>query len=156
MSILDQFLMKNEVTVVTGAGGGLGSELGKILAAAEATVVLVDQNIHSIQTLAENLQQQGSEATAYECDVTDPEAIQQLIASINKDYGCLNVLVNSAGILGADNPMFEVQASDWDAVMNVNLKATWQVSKFVADYMIQIKLLDGSLISPHHSAVDLN
>ena len=66
------------------------------------------------------------------------------------------MLVNSAGILGADNPMFEVQASDWDAVMNVNLKATWQVSKFVADYMIQIKLLDGSLISPHHSAVDLN
>jgi 3-oxoacyl-[acyl-carrier protein] reductase len=49
------------------------------------------------------------------------------------------VLVNSAGILSADNPMFEVQASDWDAVMNVNLKATWQVSKFVADYMIQNK-----------------
>jgi len=76
MSILDQFLMKDEVTVVTGAGGGLGSELVKILAAAEATVVLVDQNIHPIQTLAGNLQQQDGQATAYECDVTDPEAIQ--------------------------------------------------------------------------------
>ena len=49
------------------------------------------------------------------------------------------MLVNSAGILGEDNPMFEVQASDWDAVMNVNLKATWQVSRFVTDYMIQNK-----------------
>ena len=84
MSILDQFLMKDEVTVVTGAGGGLGSELVKILAAAEATVVLVDQNIHLIQTLAENLHQQGGQATAYECDVTDPEAIKELIASIDK------------------------------------------------------------------------
>ena len=137
MSILDQFLMKDEVIVVTGAGGGLGSELVKILAAAEATVVLVDQNIHPIQTLAENLQQQGGQATAYECDVTDPEAIKELIASIDKDHGRLDVLVNSAGILGADNPMFEVQASDWDAVMNVNLKATWQASTFVADYMIK-------------------
>ena len=137
MSILDQFLMKDEVTVVTGAGGGLGSELVKILAAAEATVVLVDQNIHLIQTLAENLHQQGGQATAYECDVTDPEAIKELIASIDKDHGRLDVLVNSAGILGADNPMFEVQAFDWDAVMNVNLKATWQVSTFVADYMIK-------------------
>ena len=56
--------MKDDVTVVTGAGGGLGSKLVKILAVAVAIVVLVDQNIHPIQKLVENLQQQGSQTTA--------------------------------------------------------------------------------------------
>ena len=56
--------MKDDVTVVTGAGGGLGSKLVKILAAAEAIVVLIDQNIHPIQKLVKNLQQPGSQTTA--------------------------------------------------------------------------------------------
>ena len=55
MSVLDQFLLTGEIAVITGAGGGLGSELAKILASAQASVVLVDQNLTSIQDLAENL-----------------------------------------------------------------------------------------------------
>lgn len=137
MSVLDQFLLTDEIAVITGAGGGLGSELAKILASAQASVVLVDQNLTSIQDLAENLREQDQQATAYECDVTDADAIHQLIEKIDNEHGRLDVLVNSAGILGADDPMFEIKAAEWDAVMNVNLKATWHVSTSVAEFMIK-------------------
>ena len=146
MSVLDQFLMKHEVAVVTGAGGGLGSELAKILASAEATVALVDRNWNSIQHLADDLQQQGKQATAYECDVTDAQAIHQLIDKIDDKHGRLDALINCAGILGADDYMFEIEASDWDAVMNVNLKATWQASTCAAAYMIK-KGIQGRIVN---------
>ncbi|MDG2385162.1 MAG: SDR family NAD(P)-dependent oxidoreductase [Pirellulaceae bacterium] len=146
MSVIDQFLMKHEVAVVTGAGGGLGSELAKILASAQAIVVLVDRDPTSLQHLAEDLRKQGRQATAYECDVTDAKAIQQLINKIDNDHGRLDALINCAGILGADDPMFEIEASDWDAVMNVNLKATWQLSTYVTKYMIG-KQIDGRIVN---------
>ena len=65
MSVLDQFLLTGQIAVITGASGGLGSELTKILASAQASVVLVDQNLTSIQDLAENLRKQDQQATAY-------------------------------------------------------------------------------------------
>ena len=146
MSILDQFLMKDEVVVVTGAGGGLGSELAKILAAAQATVILVDINEDAVTELAIQIQSRGEQAFAHACDVSAPDAIRQLIEELERQYNGINVLVNCAGILGSDDDMFKIQADEWDAVMNVNLKATWQVSTLVAEHMVK-KEIHGRLVN---------
>ncbi|MDE0864063.1 MAG: SDR family NAD(P)-dependent oxidoreductase [Rubripirellula sp.] len=72
MTVFDQFSMDTEVAVVTGAAGGLGCELARILAAANATVILVDINEQAFASLAEELTQLGYNALTHACDVTDP------------------------------------------------------------------------------------
>jgi 3-oxoacyl-[acyl-carrier protein] reductase len=131
------FDLNHQLAIVTGAGGGLGSELARILAAAQAHVVLVDCNLKAMDALVADLQDQGQSCSAYGCDLTDSAAIEDLIGRIEDEHSQIDVLVNCAGILGADAPMFAIESDDWDAVMAVNLKATWQLSTRVAKAMLE-------------------
>ena len=140
MTVFDQFSMDTEVAVVTGAAGGLGCELARILAAAHATVILVDINEQALASLAEELTQLGYNALAHACDVTDPVSIDNLVKDIDRQHQRIDTLVNCAGILGSNDYMFNIDSDDWDAVMNINLKATWQVSTRFARYMIEKKI----------------
>lgn len=132
------FSIKNHVVILTGAVGGLGSELAKILVNSGAFVVLVDTNTKKLETLNKNL---SSDALIQVCDVTNAKEIKNLIANVHKHYQKIDVLINCAGILGADHFIFEIEEPDWDRVMEVNLKGTWLISTLVAKYMVdnQIK-----------------
>jgi len=146
MTVFDQFSMDAEVAVVTGAAGGLGCELARILAAANATVILVDINKQALTLLAEELTQLGHNALAHVCDVTDPVSIDNLVKDIDSQHQRIDTLVNCAGILGSNDYMFNIDSDDWDAVMNINLKATWQVSTRFALYMLE-KEIHGRIVN---------
>ena len=73
MAAFEQFSMNQEVAIVTGAAGGLGCELARILAAANATVVLVDINEQAIVELSDELNSQGSSAVPKVCDITSAQ-----------------------------------------------------------------------------------
>lgn len=135
MKFEEQFSMQQEVVVVTGASGGLGSELAKILAAAKAHVVLVDINRDGIESIRQELSQKGCSVMPVVTDVTDSRQTKAMLEQVDQTFHRLDVLVNCAGILGVNKLMFEVPESDWDSVMDINLKATWQLSTLVAKYM---------------------
>ena len=146
MTIHDQFLMHDEVVIVTGAAGGLGSELARILAAANATVVLVDINPKALVALSDELTAQGFSVAAKVCDITVAQSIEMLINEVDSQYQRIDALVNCAGILGSNDHMFNIEADEWDAVMDINLKATWQVSTRIASYMLD-KEIHGRIVN---------
>lgn len=147
MQMIDKlFSVQGQCAIITGAAGGLGSELTAILAQAGATVVCVDPNPTSLQALGQRLEQYNAKYHLHSCDVTQKDQITQLLNNLQQDGINIDILVNSAGVLGADDIMFNIEEQDWDKVMQVNLKGTWLFSTMVAKHMIE-KQIAGRIVN---------
>lgn len=132
MTILDKFNLKDRVAIVTGGNGLLGFEFCKTLAEAGAAVVVADLNGDLASKNADSLKDAGYSAMAFPLDVTRLESTRDLVAETVKQFGRLDILVNSAAL----DPKFDPDAAargiapgafedypleDWNAAMNVNL-----------------------------------
>lgn len=146
MGWIEQFSLKNQVAVVTGAAGGLGRELVAILADAGAGVVLADTDESKLNELSEKIDPSGGNVLVEGCDVTRKPDILRLIHNADQKFGSIDVLINCAGILGADSLLLAVTEHDWEAVLNVNLKGTWMAATEVSRYMVE-HAIEGSIIN---------
>ena len=135
MKWVEQFSLENEVAVVTGASGGLGRELVKILYDAGASLVLVDNNIKNLQLLSNEIDPLGQRVLTLQCDVTKAHDILSVIEKTNNHFKRIDVLVNCAGVLGSDSLLFDVTTDDWDQVFDVNLKGSWLAATHISQYM---------------------
>ncbi|MGM9453193.1 SDR family NAD(P)-dependent oxidoreductase [Legionella bozemanae] len=140
MDIGNLYALDKKVAVVTGAAGGLARVIIDILSQAGAKIIMIDTNKPAIDLLAKDMERQGKSCLALACDVTNKSQILKAIAEIETTYGTIDVLVNCAGILGADKPLFEIEEADWDKVLNTNLKGTWLMSTEVARHMVKTKI----------------
>lgn len=89
--------LENRVTIVTGAGRGIGFGIAKHLAAAGAIIIIAELNAETGNNAAEQLRADGFDATFVGTDVTDPESVQRLVDSVVERYGRIDILVNNAG-----------------------------------------------------------
>ncbi|MDB5485844.1 MAG: short-chain dehydrogenase [Tardiphaga sp.] len=116
--------MQDKVMVVSGAAGGLGRAIAWLLARLGAHVVLVGRDQAKLDMLVDALHARGHEASAYAADIRDIDAVQTLFATIWRDRGRLDGLVNSAG--GQfPQPAIDISAKGWNAVITTNLNGTW-------------------------------
>ncbi len=147
MTIFDKFNLKDQVAVVTGGGGQLGFEFCKTLAEAGAAVVAADLNMELASKTASRLVDSGYSAMAFPLDVTRPESARELVAETVKQFGRLDVLVNSAAL----DPKFDPDAAargiapgafedypleQWNAALNVNLTGMFLVTQACVKQMI--------------------
>lgn len=147
MTILDKFNLKDRVAVVTGGGGQLGFEFCKTLAEAGAAVVSADLNLELAMSTATRLTDSGYSAIALPLDVTRLETTRELVAETVKQFGRLDILVNSAAL----DPKFDPDAAakgiapgafedypldQWNAALNVNLTGMFLVSQACVKQMI--------------------
>ena len=135
-------LLAGRVAVVTGAGRGIGAGVARLLASEGARVVVNDIGVRldgsgadadPAAQLAEKIRAEGGEAIANSADVADFEAADSLIRSAIDAYGQLDVLINVAGIL-RDKMIFNMPEDDWDAVIRVHLKGTFNTSRHASAY----------------------
>jgi meso-butanediol dehydrogenase / (S,S)-butanediol dehydrogenase / diacetyl reductase len=124
--------------LITGAGRGIGAATARRLAAEGARLVLADQDGASVETLAAELGQ-----VAVKADVTKPDDIQRMIDEPYRRWGRLDVLFNNAGVIRVQ-PLFEVTESEWDRVMDVNLRAVFFVLQAAARRMLAQAPMPGS------------
>ena len=132
MKIQEQFNLSGRVAVVTGGAGLLGTEFCKTLAEGGASVAVVDLNLPSAQKLASGLCDDGYQAKGYGVDITSRDAVRELVDTVVRDFGRLDILVNSAAL----DPKFDAAASakgiapgsfedypldQWNSALNVNL-----------------------------------
>jgi len=117
--------VKGKVCIVTGAALGIGEATARRLAEEGARVALFDLHDDEGQRLAEQLRSQGAEARYWHVDVTSEAGVKRAIDGVADTWGALHVLVNNAGIAGANKPTHEITEAEWDAVQAVNVKGVF-------------------------------
>jgi NAD(P)-dependent dehydrogenase (short-subunit alcohol dehydrogenase family) len=135
MSWINQFSLENEIAVITGASGGLGRELVKILYDAGASLVLADTDTENLKLFTKEIDPLGQRVLVQQCDVTSEQDIHSLIKKTNEYFKRIDVLVNCAGVLGTNTLLFDLTEADWDRVFDVNLKGSWLAATHISQYM---------------------
>ncbi|MBO6827654.1 MAG: 3-oxoacyl-[acyl-carrier-protein] reductase [Sneathiella sp.] len=119
------FDLSGKCALVTGASGGLGAAIAKDLHDAGATVALSGTREAVLQEVAKEI---GERTHVLPCNLSDMEAVDGLIKSAEEAMGQVDILVNNAG-LTRDGLAMRMKDEDWDAVIDVNLKAAFKLSK---------------------------
>jgi len=130
------FSLEGKVALVTGGAYGIGFAIGKAYAEAGAKVVFNCSRQETIETGLANYKAAGIEAKAYLCDVTDENAVKEMIADIEKTVGTIDILVNNAGIIKRI-PMHEMNVEEFRKVVDIDLIAPYICSKAVIPGMIK-------------------
>ncbi|MCH8296144.1 SDR family oxidoreductase [Candidatus Poribacteria bacterium] len=129
--------LSGKVAIVTGAGQGIGRAIALRLAEAGADIALVDVNSDSIAGVGSEVKKLGRKALSIQADVSKFDQVQSVVQQTLEVLDQIDILINNAGIVGKTAPLTELDESDWDAVMDVNLKGVFLCCKAVIDHMIQ-------------------
>jgi 3-oxoacyl-[acyl-carrier protein] reductase len=129
---------EGRVSIVTGASQGIGEVIARDLAAEGAAVVLVDVQPDKLEAVARSIVEAGGKAEAHQADVADAAAVERVVSAVAAAHGRIDHLVNNAGIT-RDGLLMRMREEDWDAVIRVNLKGTFNFSKSVIRTMVAAK-----------------
>jgi 3-oxoacyl-[acyl-carrier protein] reductase len=133
------------VALVTGASRGIGAAIALRLAAdGLALAVNYSGNRSSAESVVDQIRTAGGDAAAFQADIADPSAAEQLVASVVAEFGCLDVLVNNAGIT-RDGLLVRMSDEDWDSVIATNLSGAFRVTRAASKVMMKARR--GSIIS---------
>ena len=135
MSVNDS--MKGRVAVVTGGSRGIGRAIALELANKGAAVVVnYNKSTEAAKAVVDEIKAQGGNAAFFQADVSDTAAAQSLIKFAIDTFGDLHILINNAGIT-RDTLIMMMSEADWDAVLDANLKSTFNCSKAAVKHMIR-------------------
>ncbi|MGB7340593.1 MAG: glucose 1-dehydrogenase [Phototrophicaceae bacterium] len=132
------FSLKGQVALVTGASRGIGHDVALAMAHAGAKVVVTARDMPALSQLVSQIQSEGGEALALELDMKNIQQINQVVDQVVTHYGRLDILVNNAGV-GTNHDAVEVTESDWDDLMEVNLKGLFFMCQAAGKQMLQQK-----------------
>ena len=127
--------LHGRVALITGAGGGIGRETARLLAAEGAAIGAVDVRLEPAQETAHAVTQAGGNAVAAAMDVTAGESVAQALRQVEAALGAVDVLVNSAGIYRI-GPFTEVDLAAWSQMLEINLTGTYIVTRAVLPGMV--------------------
>ena len=132
----NMFSLKGKVALVTGASYGIGFAIAKAFANAGATIVFNDIKQELVDKGLASYEAEGIKAYGYVCDVTDEDAVNALVATVEKEVGVIDILVNNAGI-SKRIPMHDMSAKEFRQVIDVDLNAPFIMAKTVIPAMIK-------------------
>lgn len=130
----DSLTLENRIALVTGGGRGIGRAISHELARRGAAVVVNDKSGESV--VCSEIQDAGGKASCFKADVSDFSQAQELIKYTVDTFGDLHILVNNAGIT-RDGLILTMSEQDWDNVLAINLKGTFNCSKAAVKHMIR-------------------
>lgn len=122
--------LENKVALVTGATRGIGRAIAEALLKLGATVVGTATSEEGAQRITEYIQAAGGKGQGYCLNVTDAANVEQVLGSIQENFGTPLILVNNAGIT-RDNLMLRMKDEEWDQVLETNLTSVYRMSKAV-------------------------
>ncbi|MEN5053988.1 MULTISPECIES: glucose 1-dehydrogenase [Sphingobacterium] len=136
MDISKLFDLSGKTAVITGGAAGIGRACCQMLAAYGAYVVVADYNFSAAQQTASEINQDGGNALAIECDVTKDEALVNLVDAAVSKYGGIHILVNNVGGGGAgkESPD-QIAVSQFAKVFEMNVFSMWRLCQLVAPHM---------------------
>jgi len=128
--------LKDKIAIITGSARGIGKAIAHKLAQNGATVVICDLKMDDVQPTVDEFKSEGLNAIGLEVNVTDMKSVEALIDEVMSKFGKIDILVNNAGIT-RDALIVRMDEADWDSVISVNLKGTFNCTKCVAKIMMK-------------------
>jgi 3-oxoacyl-[acyl-carrier protein] reductase len=126
--------LKNRGAVITGAARGIGKAIALTLVREGAKVALIDVEKERIEALKEEIGKMGGQAIAIFCNITKNSEVKAMVDRVQRTFGRIDILVNNAGIIRRGT-IETVTEEDWDRVIEVNLKGTFNCSQSVVEVM---------------------
>lgn len=136
MTDLNSFSLSGKIALVTGASYGIGFAIASAYAKCGATIAFNDINQELVDKGLKAYEEIGIKAHGYVCDVTNEDAVNALVAQVEKEVGIIDILVNNAGIIKRI-PMCEMSAADFRRVIDIDLNGPFIVSKACIPGMIK-------------------
>ena len=128
---------ENKTVLVTGGSRGIGKEVALKFAENGYNVVInYVSDKTNVEELKSEFEAKGVKSLIMKADVTDKEAIDELVKQAIEEFGAIDVLVNNAGIT-KDNLLMRMSEEEFDKVIEINLKGTYIVTKAVTKYMMK-------------------
>ncbi len=124
-----------KVSLVTGASQGIGAAIATELAGCGAEVVLVDIQEEKLKEVANRIRQAKGVASFYKADISELEQVQKTVGEVLEKHRKIDHLVNNAGIT-RDNLLLRMKEEEWTAVLDVNLKGVFNLSKAIIRHMM--------------------
>lgn len=131
--------LTGKIALITGAGRGIGAAVAKELAKSGATVIInYGGNEEAAANTLKSIKETCGNGEIYKCDVADFKAVEDMVKDIIKRYGRIDILVNNAGIT-KDGLIMRMSEEEFDSVINVNLKGTFNTIRHVSRQMLKQK-----------------
>ncbi len=127
---------EDKIVLVTGAARGIGYAIAEEFCQHGAISVIIDLGEEVVESAVKQLEAKGYKATGYSADVTNSEKIETVFKEIHNKFGKIDILINNAGIT-RDGLILKMKESDWDSVINVNLKGSFICTQKVSRYMLK-------------------
>ena len=131
--------LENEVSVITGAGLGMGRSTALLFAKEGSKVVVVDVVTETGLETVRMIKEKGGEALFVKADVSKAHEMEAMVEEVVRKFGHIDILFNNAGGWFDQHSVVDTSEESWDRVINVNLKGTFLCSKYVLPKMVQQK-----------------
>jgi 3-oxoacyl-[acyl-carrier protein] reductase len=127
----------NRIAMVTGAGGAIGRSAALALAENGATVVVTD--LESPEEIGDEIRDRAGKAHAYDADISDPAAVDAMVAEIESDLGPIDILANAAAVKTSEDrfPIHQYPDSEWHRILHTDLDGVFHCSRAVSAKMVQ-------------------
>lgn len=125
--------LKDKVAIITGAASGIGRETALLFAKEGATVIACDISQDQLDSLKAEA---GDSVFPFKADITDRESVNNCVKEVEEKFDRIDILINNAGIT-ADSLLVKMEESQWDRVINVNLKGVFNMTQAVVPVMLK-------------------
>ena len=131
-------MLVGKVAFITGSASGIGLEIAKTFAQEGAKVALIDLNEEALCQTSSELKEKGYDVYSKIANVVDAQQVEEAMKEVYEAFGSIDILVNNAGVI-RDNLLFKMTDSDWQSVIDVHLKGSFNAARAAQKYMVENK-----------------
>jgi NAD(P)-dependent dehydrogenase (short-subunit alcohol dehydrogenase family) len=128
--------LQGRVAIITGGGKGIGRAIATAFAREGATVVIASRTISALEQTCKEINNNGGKATYVQTDVSDEKQVQRLVAETIRQFGQVDILVNNSGISGPTSRVVDMDLSQWNETLSVDLTGSMLCAREVLKDMI--------------------